>query len=33
MIQTLNKQTKTAVSEAWRSVKGALGLDSSNKVL
>ena len=29
MIETLNKQTKTAASKAWRSVKGALGMDLS----
>jgi hypothetical protein len=29
MMETLNKQTKTAVSKAWRSVKGNLGMDIS----
>ena len=29
MTEELNKQTKTAVSKAWLSVKGALGMGAS----
>ena len=32
MVASLNKHTKTAVSDAWRTFKGALGLDTSRKV-
>ncbi len=31
MTEALNKQTKTAVSKAWLSVKGALGMGASKE--